>query len=199
MTYVIFDTETTGLPNDRLPPDHPDQPHVCQLAAQELDDDRRVVTEINVLIKPDGWTIPAQATAVHGITQATAERYGIKVDGALALLRRMISRSRVVIAHNLEFDARMIARDARGASWADVSAVGYCTMTAGTDVVKRPPTERMLAKGMTGYKKPSLTEAYRHFFGRDFAGAHDAMADVRACRDVYFALLDESQAAEVAP
>ena len=63
---------------------------------------------------------------------------------------------------------------------------------------KRGVLEAMLAKGMTGYKRPSLTETYRHFFGRDFDGAHDAMADVRACRDVYFALLDGAQAAEVA-
>ena len=42
-------------------------------------------------------------------------------------------------------------------------------------------------RGMTGYKNPSLPRTYRHFFGRDFDGAHDAMADVRACRDVFFA------------
>jgi len=46
----------------------------------------------------------------------------------------------------------------------------------------------MLRSGRTNYKNPSLQEAYRHLFGRNFVGAHDAMADVRACRDVYFAL-----------
>jgi hypothetical protein len=36
------------------------------------------------------------------------------------------------------------------------------------------------------YKWPRLIEAYRHAFGKDFTGAHDALADVRACKEIYF-------------
>ena len=71
-----------------------------------------------------------------------------------------------------------------------------CTMERSADTVKLPPTARQLAYGIKGYKRPSLMEAYQHFFGRPFEGAHDAMADVRACRDVFFALKQaESQTA----
>ena len=202
MTYLVFDTETTGLPDKRLPPDHESQPHICQIAAVEIDDERRTMTEINFLIKPDGWSIPEAANAIHGISQAAAEKYGIKIEGAMSIMRRLISRSRMVIAHNIEFDAWMLRRELAGVSgpvvWEWGSGKEFCTMQAATEAVKCPPTERMSAKGMTGFKRPSLSQAYRHFFGCDFEGAHDAMADVRACRDVFFALRDSTVTPEVA-
>lgn len=198
MTYLFFDTETTGLPDQRMPPSHESQPHICQLAAIEVDSERRTMTEINFLIRPNGWVIPEQASAVHGIHQSAAERYGIRIEGAIAIMRRLITRSKVIVAHNVEFDAWMLRRELSNLGGADVWDWGggkeFCTMTAATDIVKCPPTERMLARGTTGFKKPNLQEAYRHFFGCDFEGAHDAMADVRACRDVFFKLLDEGVA-----
>ena len=147
------------------------------------------MNEINFLIRPNGWTIPQEANAIHGINQDAAQAYGIKIDGALSIMRRLISRSVAVIAHNIEFDVRMLLREALltpEMAWADLVGKGFCTMKTAADVVKCPPTQRMLAKGMTGFKNPSLSETYRHFFGKDFDGAHDAMADVRACRDVFF-------------
>ena len=36
------------------------------------------------------------------------------------------------------------------------------------------------------FKWPNLQEAHQHAFGKPFDGAHDAMADLRACKDVYF-------------
>ena len=48
----------------------------------------------------------------------------------------------------------------------------------------------MLAKGFREPKTPKLVEAYTHFFGKSFANAHSAMADVRACKEVFFRLKD---------
>ena len=39
-------------------------------------------------------------------------------------------------------------------------------------------------------KLPKLTEAYQHFFGKDFDGAHSAMANVNAYIEVYFEIKD---------
>lgn len=36
---LFFDTETTGFPHKSKPVDHPDQPHVVQLAAELTEDD----------------------------------------------------------------------------------------------------------------------------------------------------------------
>jgi DNA polymerase III epsilon subunit-like protein len=55
-------------------------------------------------------------------------------------------------------------------------------MRSSTDIIKLPK-----ARG-AGYKWPKLTEAYRHFFGVDFADAHRAISDSRACKEIYFHL-----------
>jgi hypothetical protein len=39
-----------------------------------------------------------------------------------------------------------------------------------------------------GYKWPNLTELHTYLFGKGFDGAHDAMADVKACANCFFEL-----------
>ena len=39
------------------------------------------------------------------------------------------------------------------------------------------------------YKWPKLIELYRHFFGRDFEGQHDALDDIRATRDCFWEMV----------
>lgn len=57
---IFYDTETTGLPLWREPSEHPDQPHIVEIAS------------MNALIRPDGWTISPEAAAIHGISQERA-------------------------------------------------------------------------------------------------------------------------------
>lgn len=42
MGYLFFDTETTGLPDTRMPPEWEGQPHICQLGAIMTDEQGRV-------------------------------------------------------------------------------------------------------------------------------------------------------------
>ena len=63
-----------------------------------------------------------------------------------------------------------------------------CTAKLATPICKIPPTAKMVAAGFNKFKTPNLGEAYRHFTGNELVNAHSAMADVMACRDVYFAI-----------
>lgn len=199
MTYLFFDTETTGLPDYRMPAEWEGQPRICQLGAIVTDADGRVKAEANLLIKPDGWSIPDASAAVHGITQSDAEKYGFSIRAALSIFDRLMPMARTIVAHNLQFDLMMIQIEAARTDTSnmrfDFPAECYCTMTNATPVLQLPPTAKMAARGKTEFKKPNLQEAYRHFFGREFEGAHDAMADVRACRDVFFAIRSAGVAA----
>jgi DNA polymerase-3 subunit epsilon len=61
-------------------------------------------------------------------------------------------------------------------------------MEACRDLLKLPPSPRMLAVGDTWYKAPSLSECYRHFTGEERVVNHDAMEDALSCRTVFFAM-----------
>jgi DNA polymerase III epsilon subunit-like protein len=50
---------------------------------------------------------------------------------------------------------------------------------------KKRPKVHLLKISHISFKWPKLTEAYRHCYDRDFDGAHDALADVRATADVF--------------
>jgi DNA polymerase-3 subunit epsilon len=187
--YLFFDTETTGLADCKMPAEWEGQPRVCQLGAILTDDSGRVKAESNLLIKPDGWAIPAEASAIHGISQEDAENYGLPIKTALAIFSRLVSKSYAVVAHNTRFDLFLLEVEcSRLSANLNLPKQYHCTMEESRDILKLPPTKRMTDLGMTKFKNPSLQEAYRHFFGREFEGAHDAMADVRACKDVFFAL-----------
>jgi DNA polymerase-3 subunit epsilon len=45
-------------------------------------------------------------------------------------------------------------------------------------------------KVMGGKSGHTLGEAYKHFTGKDFENAHNAIHDVRACLEVYFGIQD---------
>jgi DNA polymerase-3 subunit epsilon len=179
---LVFDTETTGLIKKSLPLDHPDQPRIVQLGAILYSDAGEVRAELNLIIKPDGWTIPKEAAAVHGITTEIAEQYGVPLAFALSLFNQLVKLADMVVAHNYDYDNPVVEGEfiRLGKPCPLTGKNNFCTMKAATDVVKEP--------GSRGYKWPRLQTTHKFLFGSEFEGAHDAMADVRACGRVFFEL-----------
>lgn len=208
MSKIIlgFDTETSGLPLFREPSDHPDQPHIIELAAKLMDEDtRKVYGAMNVLIKPEGFTITQEITDITGITQEMAMRYGVPIVQALEMFVSMWQLADLRVAHNETFDNRIVRialkRDEvfgtikeGDQEFADYwkAAPAFCTQVNSTKIINLPPTEKMLAKRMPGPKSPNLGEAYQFFTGQPLVGAHRAMADVDACLAVYFGIKDHN-------
>lgn len=199
---IFFDTETTGLPLFNEPSEHPDQPHIVQLAACLVDlDTRSTLASIDVIIRPDGWDIPADVSAIHGITTEMAMDLGVPEAQAVDMFMELWAH-RLRIAHNESFDARILRialkrhLDPRDTDLvippSDEWKAGQaeCTARMSTPICALPPTAKMVAARRNNHKTPKLTEAYRHFFGVDFENAHSALADVQACMAVYFAVKD---------
>lgn len=193
---LFFDTETTGLPPRGAPIDHPGQPHLVQFAAILVDDAGAERACASMVIRPDGWSIPAEVAAIHGISDDVAGVCGLPLSAAVGMFHRMVQAARIVVAHNLDFDLAIMGaahhRHVGGGDAGFLVVLGErercCTMRLATPVLNLPPTPRMVAAGMDKPKPPKLAECVKHFFGEDLAGAHDALVDVRACRRVYEAL-----------
>jgi DNA polymerase-3 subunit epsilon len=195
-TALFYDTETSGLPLFNDPSDDPRQPHIVQLGACLVDlDTRAELASLDVICRPDGWVIPDEVANVHGITTERAKLLGISELIALHLFVELWACADVRIAHNEQFDARILRialkRNQHEVlphhdAWA--AGAAECTAKLSTPILKLPPTPKMRAAGRFHHKTPNLGEAFKHFTGNDLVGAHSAMVDVRARMAVYFAI-----------
>lgn len=178
--YLIFDTETTGLINYQASPSHSSQPHIVQLGAILEDDNGEIKAQIDLLIKPDGWTVPPEAAAVHHISTEDCEKYGVPISSALSVFFNMKKQASIVIGHNVDYDYRMInsevARLGKPFFLDDIPKI--CTMKSSTDLVRIP-------KARGGFKWPKLSETYKFFFNEELQNAHNATVDLLATSRIF--------------
>lgn len=181
---LFFDTETTGKWNGKLPMGDTRQPRPVQIAAILADETGREVQSMNFLVYQD--SVPDETAAFHGITTEILHAQGLNEGTVMTVFEELLAQADVVIAHNGEFDQKIITNavriiDAKPDADPFVGKKAFCTMRASTNICK-------IKSPRGGFKWPTLQEAHVHFFNRTFDGAHDALADVRACKDVYFAI-----------
>lgn len=183
MIQLIFDTETTGIADFKTL-DLTNQPHPVQLAMQLINGEK-LIHSANIIINP-GVPVPEPAYKVHGISTEVCELYGLPLRAAAGLFINFLNRAERIVAHNIDFDLiiteAMIHRSSLGYDLQKYRQIPrVCTMHSTTALLKLP--------GKYGYKWPTLDEAYRHLVDPNgFEGAHDAMADVIACKAVLFKL-----------
>jgi len=184
---LFFDTETTGKADFRARADAEHQPRLVQLAAILTDFGGKEISMMSCIVRPIGFEIPAEAAAVHGITTEIAVQRGVPVAHALDLFSSLGKLAETFVCHNIEFDHLIMVGECMRMVVDYPNRRRFCTMQQMTDVCQIP--------GSYGYKWPTLQEAHQHCFGKDFDGAHDALADVRACKDIYFWLQRSRQPA----
>lgn len=191
---LCFDSETTGLPVWAKPGEDPCQPHLVELAAQLVTPGNALVEQLHAIVRPDGWTIPAEVAAIHGITNERAMDEGRPEAEVLQDFMDLAAQADDRVAYNESFDARIIRialsrflpasfRERR-----EHAPRPNCPAARCAKLLRLPPTAKMLAAGRRHFKTPNLGEVYQHLFGEPLAGAHGAMADCEAVRRVWFHL-----------
>lgn len=173
--FVIIDTEGTGLFDYKRPADDEGQPRMASLAMIFATAALEVEREYHVFIRPDGWTMSAEASRITGLTDEYLNEHGIPVTEALNEYMSAIDNGRIFVAHNAQHDAKQIRAELRRAGMDDrfEQTPNICTMRTMTDVCKIPPRG-----GRGGYKWPALSEALV-FIHADNLGDHSAINDAR--------------------
>ena len=107
--YLIFDTETTGLPKNFNAPvsDSENWPRMVQLAWQIHDKEGQLVEVKNYIIKPEGYTIPFNAEQIHGISTKRAKEQGADLTFVLDEFNKSLEQVDYVVGHNIEFDVNI--------------------------------------------------------------------------------------------
>ena len=174
LSYVVFDTETTGLEPSR-------GDKIVSLAGVRVVNGRRLRGEVfNTLVNPDRH-IPTTSTKIHGITDAMVanappvnrvlDRFTAFADGA------------VLVAHNAAFDMSFVAQDPAGAALARQPVI---------DTV-------LLAAHVFGADQSLTLDSLAERFGITIpeADRHTALGDALATADALIALFGLLEAAGV--
>ena len=108
--FLIFDTETTGLPKRWNSPvtDHENWPRCVQIAWQLHDEMGNCLEHQDFLIKPEGFNIPYDAERIHGISTQLASKKGLLLVDVLAKFNDVLAKSKFVVGQNVGFDINIL-------------------------------------------------------------------------------------------
>ena len=166
LPLVAIDCETTGL--------DPRRDRIVSFAAIRIDEGLRVASPpaLDILIDP-GVTIPARATAIHGIDRAQLAG-APSFAQAFARIAACLEGA-VVVGHFVGFDLAIIAREAARARqpWHE------------------PPnfdTANLAAALSHRYEHIDLAELLGHFGIEPHGRRHSAAGDARMAADLFVAL-----------
>ena len=183
MKILFFDTETTGLPKDWNAPlsDLKNWPRLVQLAWQVYDQHQNLIEENDFVIKPNGFTIPIEASNVHKITTEKANQTGENLDKVLQLFYHSVIESNLLVAHNYNYDYSIMGSELLRNGKDNIldKKQNICTMKSSTDFCQIP--------GPYGYKWPKLEELHSILFNESF-NAHNALDDIKATASCFWKL-----------
>lgn len=189
---MVYDTETSGLWDFKAAWNAEHQPNLVQLGIKVYTPKREVVFETGINVNttefPSWNGIAPEAQNVHGISEELLRAYGDTPEYAAETFLKWANRCNLFVAHNEQFDYKIMQCFLQRAGYSPDFYAGankYCTMMTSTNICKVPsPNGR-------GYKWPKLNEAYPHFFnGKQFDNAHNALADVNPCAEIFWVHID---------
>jgi len=186
--YIIFDTETTGLPRNWNAPitDTDNWPRVVQIAWQLHDKMGKLIEAKDFLVKPDGYDIPYDAESIHGISTELAHKLGEDLKVVLAEFNIALAKAKFVVGQNLKFDLNVLGcefvREGMDSTMGSMPVLDTCTEVTATLC--------QIPGGRGGkFKLPTLTELHAFLFQEKFGEAHNATADVEATTRCFLELI----------
>ena len=184
MKYIFFDTETTGLPKDSSASytNIDNWPRLVQIA-WIVYKDNEVFSKHNHIIRPVGFTIPEDASNIHGITTEIAVEQGLKVEVVLPQFLLDCQKADAIIGHNINFDLNVVQAEMHRLNLGNLK--GYHIL----DTMKTSIDFCGIPDNYHGYRYPKLIELYSKLFSETFDDIHNAMADVEATAKCFWEMI----------
>ena len=186
--YLIFDTETTGLPKRWDAPftDTDNWPRCIQIAWQLHDDMGNCIEHQDYLVQPEGFNIPYDAEKIHGISTELAQEQGVSLSEVLEKFNAALLKTKFVVGQNVKFDLNIMGaefvREGMANQLQELPVLDTCT--------EHTASLCQITGGRYGkFKLPTLTELHQFLFNKPFSEAHNATADVEATTRCFFELL----------
>lgn len=178
MKYACIDVESNGLPDYKKPADDPCQPRLASLGLVRLDDDLTVLHEQEFLVRPDGWEMKPEATAVNGLTTEQLLRDGEPIGLVLDIYATLIAAGHAIAAYGAQHDCKLLRGELRRAGRDDLfeKTGNVCLMRACL------PLKIPKANGKGGW--PRLEDACRHFGIEPESTPHRAIEGARRAAQI---------------
>ena len=183
--YFFFHIETTGLPKkfEASVQDLENWPRLVQIAWILSDSKKKIISKKNYIIKPSGFSIPFDATKIHGITNSYAIVNGYPLNIILNDFIIEMQKSNYLVAHNMSLYEKIIGAELIRASY-NIHLLDkrfkICTMKESINFCK--------IKGTIGYKWPKLPELYYKIFQSTIIESHNAEVDLETIFKCFWAL-----------
>ena len=186
--YLIFDTETTGLPKrwDAPITDTDNWPRCIQIAWQLHDDMGVLIEHQDYIVKPEGFNIPYDAERIHGISTELAIEQGVALSEVLEKFNTALAKAKFIVGQNVGFDVNIM-----GCEFHRFNVESDMAKMKVLDTCTEVTAELLQLPGGRGgrFKLPTLTELHQYLFGEPFAEAHNATADVEATTRCFLELV----------
>jgi DNA polymerase-3 subunit alpha len=190
--FLIFDTETTGLPKrwDAPITDSDNWPRCVQIAWQLHDAFGNCIEHQDYLIKPEGYNIPYDAEKIHGISTELAQEQGADLVEVLQKFNEALNKTKFVVGQNVKFDLNIMGAEFHRSDISNVlqELPVLDTCTEHTAALCQIPGGRY-----GKFKLPTLSELHEFLFNERFVEAHNATADVEATTRCFFELIRLSE------
>ena len=201
MRVLVFDTETTGLPDG-----HPSfndlekWPYVIQLSYCLYDCtlEKIIIENDHIISLDDNVVITPKSIEMHKITKEISQNQGIPIERALETFNICLQSADIIMAHNLSFDKRMLIvehirskKKAKNNRDYDLKSQTqllfplnkrhYCTMRESKNLCA---IKAISSKDGEEYIKfPTLSELHQKLFSvlPDQSAIHNSLIDVRLC------------------
>ena len=199
MIVLVFDTETTGLPETKII--NPDTlnlwPHIVQLSYVIYDIDKNILVDINdyIVKVKNGITISEESSKIHGITNEISSMSGLEIELILSELFHHLKRVDLIVGHNITFDINIVMVEllrliySENKNMTESELISYkhylhfisnaknvcCTMKMAKDIFQ---IKAISKTGNEYYKFPKLIETHQHLFTETPNNLHNALNDI---------------------